>query len=56
MLSCLEGFTAGLAGQRRTWLPLNSAIVATAPLPADVWDEIGWDGAELLGDAAHAYH
>ena len=35
VLSCLEGFTAGLRGQRRTWLPLNSAIVVTAPLPAD---------------------
>ena len=25
-------FTAGLAGHRREWLPMNSAIVATAPL------------------------
>jgi glycine/D-amino acid oxidase-like deaminating enzyme len=55
VLSCLEGFTASLHGQRRTWLPLNSAMVATAPLPADVWDDIGWRDAELLGDVAHAY-
>jgi glycine/D-amino acid oxidase-like deaminating enzyme len=55
VLSCLEGFTAGLRGQRRTWLPLNSAIVVTAPLGADVWSEIGWEGEELLGDWAHAY-
>jgi glycine/D-amino acid oxidase-like deaminating enzyme len=55
VLSCLEGFTAGLRGQRRTWLPLNSAIVVTEPLPPEVWSEIGWQGEELLGDWAHAY-
>jgi glycine/D-amino acid oxidase-like deaminating enzyme len=55
VLSCLEGFTASLPDRRRAWLPLNSAIVATDPLPAAVWAEIGWDGEELVGDAAHAY-
>jgi glycine/D-amino acid oxidase-like deaminating enzyme len=55
VLTCLEGFTASLKGQRRTWLPLNSAMVATAPLPEATWDEIGWQGAELFGDVAHAY-
>jgi glycine/D-amino acid oxidase-like deaminating enzyme len=55
VLSCLEGFTASLRGQRRTLLPLNSAIVVTEPLPQRAWDEIGWSGAELLGDEAHAY-
>ena len=55
VLTCLEGFTASLRGQRRTWLPLNSAIVATAPLPQEAWDQIGWQNAELLGDLAHAY-
>jgi glycine/D-amino acid oxidase-like deaminating enzyme len=55
LLTCLEGFTAGLRGQRRTWLPLNSAMVVTAPLPDEVWASIGWDGAELIGDSANAY-
>jgi glycine/D-amino acid oxidase-like deaminating enzyme len=55
VLSCLEGFTASLRGQRRTWLPLNSAMIATEQLPAGVWDAIGWDGCELMGDMAHAY-
>lgn len=55
VLRCLEGFTAQLPGLRRTWLPMNSAMVATEPLPDSVWDEIGWRGAELLGDEAHAY-
>jgi glycine/D-amino acid oxidase-like deaminating enzyme len=55
VLTCLEGFTASLRRERRRWLPLNSAIVVTEPLPAPVWEQIGWDGAELLGDSAHAY-
>ncbi|WP_439938409.1 NAD(P)/FAD-dependent oxidoreductase [Nocardia sp. N13] len=55
VLRCLEGFTAGLAGHRREWLPMNSAIVVTEPLSAAQWDEIGWEGQELLGDEAHAY-
>ena len=55
VLTCLEGFTASLPQRRRAWLPLNSAIVATDPLPAAVWDAIGWSGEELLGDSAHAY-
>ncbi|HEU4976457.1 MAG TPA: FAD-binding oxidoreductase [Baekduia sp.] len=55
VLTCLEGFTAGLAGQRRTWLPLNSAMIATAPLTAGAWERLGWSGDELLGDEAHAY-
>ena len=55
ILRCLEGYTASVAGQRRTWLPMNSAMVVTEPLPDAVWDEIGWAGAELLGDNAHAY-
>ncbi|ADB52274.1 NAD(P)/FAD-dependent oxidoreductase [Conexibacter woesei] len=55
VLICLEGFTASLRGHRRDWVPLNSAIVATEPLPDDVWEQIGWSGCELLGDNAHAY-
>ena len=50
-----EGFTARLPGERRTWLPMNSSLVVTAPLPAAAWAEIGWAGREVLGDAAHAY-
>ncbi len=55
VLRCLEGYTAGLSGQRRTWLPMNSAMVVTEPLTDAQWDAIGWAGCELLGDLAHAY-
>ncbi|MEU3562752.1 FAD-binding oxidoreductase [Kitasatospora sp. NPDC006786] len=55
VLRATEGFTAGLRGEKRTWLPMNSAMVATEPLPAGFWAEAGWQGRELLGDFAHAY-
>ncbi|GMB79443.1 FAD-binding oxidoreductase [Shinella zoogloeoides] len=55
IIRATEGFTAGLPGHERTWLPLNSAQIVTEPLPEAVWREIGWEGHELLGDAAHAY-
>ncbi len=55
ILRCTEGFTATLPGLRRTWLPLNSAQIATEPLPKSVWDQIGWNGREILGDFANAY-
>ncbi|MFE5615130.1 NAD(P)/FAD-dependent oxidoreductase [Streptomyces sp. NPDC056463] len=55
VLRCTEGFTASLAGQRRTWLPMNSSMIATEPLTDAQWDAIGWHGREALGDMAHAY-
>lgn len=55
ILRCTEGFTASLAGQRRTWLPMNSSMIATEPLSDAQWESIGWEGRETLGDMAHAY-
>ncbi|MGW5868681.1 NAD(P)/FAD-dependent oxidoreductase [Streptomyces sp. NPDC055239] len=55
ILRCTEGFTASLKGQRRTWLPMNSSMIATAPLTDAQWESIGWEGRETLGDMAHAY-
>ncbi|WP_406200850.1 FAD-binding oxidoreductase [Streptomyces sp. NBC_01017] len=55
VLRCTEGFTAGLKGQRRTWLPMNSSMIATEPLSPEQWESVGWAGLETLGDMAHAY-
>ncbi|MDF2810960.1 MAG: hypothetical protein K0S56_1991 [Microvirga sp.] len=55
IIRATEGFTAGLPGEERTWLALNSAQIVTEPLPAALWAEIGWDGHELLGNTAHTY-
>ncbi len=55
IIRATEGFTAGLPGHERTWLPLNSAQIVTEPLPDELWEKIGWKGYEVLGDGAHAY-
>lgn len=55
VLRATEGFTTRLPGLKRRWLPMNSAMIATEPLPAHVWDEIGWQGRETVGDTAHGF-
>ncbi|MEU9170852.1 FAD-dependent oxidoreductase [Streptomyces sp. NPDC048420] len=55
VLRCTEGFTAALKGQKRTWLPMNSSMIATEPLTDEQWAAIGWEGLQTLGDMAHAY-
>ena len=48
-----EGYTPTLDGQRRAVAPVYSLIIATAPLPASVWDEIGLKHRETFNDARH---
>ncbi|MGI5487380.1 NAD(P)/FAD-dependent oxidoreductase [Microtetraspora malaysiensis] len=55
VLRCTEGFTATVPGHHRDWLPMNSSLIVTEPLPPEVWETIGWEGRELLGDMAHYY-
>ena len=46
-----EAFTSTLHGYRRAVAPLSSLMVATEPLPASIWDEIGLAGFETFNDA-----
>ena len=55
VLRATEGFTADLRGEHRTWLPMNSSMIVTEPLPASAWASIGWAGRVTLGDFAHVY-
>lgn len=48
-----EGYTSGLDGERRTLLPLYSLMIATEPLPAEIWSEIGLAGRSTFADARH---
>jgi glycine/D-amino acid oxidase-like deaminating enzyme len=50
-----EGYTASLYGLRRALVPMNSSMVITEPLSAETWEEIGWQGSEVLSDGAHVY-
>lgn len=55
VLRCTEGYTATLPGHRRDWLPLNSAQIATVPLPSEVWQQIGWQGYDLVSDVNNRF-
>jgi len=48
-----EGYTAGLSGYHRTIAPVYSLMIATAPLPDDVWEQIGLAGRPTFGDLRH---
>ncbi|HKC27934.1 MAG TPA: FAD-binding oxidoreductase [Jatrophihabitans sp.] len=48
-----EGYTAQLAGRRRTIAPVYSLIIATEPLPDATWDEIGLAEREVWSDHRH---
>ena len=55
VLRATEGFTPDLARQHRAVLPMNSSMIATERVPAAVWEQLGWNGREVLGDFAHVY-
>ncbi len=48
-----EGYTPGLPGFQRAIAPLYSLMIATEPLPAPVWDEIGLADRPTLTDLRH---
>ena len=54
VIRALEGFTSAVDSPR-LWLPMNSSMLVTAPIPDSVWEQIGWRGAELIGDEAHSF-
>jgi glycine/D-amino acid oxidase-like deaminating enzyme len=45
-----EGFTPSLPGQRRRVIPIYSLMIATEPLPASFWDEVGWSRRQTFSD------
>ena len=55
MLRATEAFTVQQPGERRLFMPLYSLMIATEPLPAAVWDELGWDGRETVSDLRHLF-
>ncbi|BDI22020.1 FAD-binding oxidoreductase [Herbiconiux sp. L3-i23] len=49
----LEAYSATLPKTHRRLLPLYSLMIATEPLPAAVWDEIGIEHGQTFGDYRH---
>jgi glycine/D-amino acid oxidase-like deaminating enzyme len=50
-----EGYASTLPGLRRSVLPLYSLMIATEPLPAAAWEEIGWSGGETMAAGGHLF-
>jgi glycine/D-amino acid oxidase-like deaminating enzyme len=55
VLRTTEAYTTELPGERRRFLPLYSLMIATEPLAAAVWDEIGWSRGETINDQRHLF-
>lgn len=55
VIRATEGYTASLAGLKRCLVPMNSSMIMTEPLDEAMWEEIGWEGRETVGDNANAY-
>jgi glycine/D-amino acid oxidase-like deaminating enzyme len=53
VIRATEAFTAQLPGLRRSFAPVYSLMVATEPLPADVWDRVGLRDRETFTDHRH---
>jgi glycine/D-amino acid oxidase-like deaminating enzyme len=53
VIRATEGYTPRLPGLGRAVVPVYSLIIATEPLPASVWDEIGLAQRETFSDHRH---
>jgi glycine/D-amino acid oxidase-like deaminating enzyme len=53
VVRAIEGYTPSLRGQRRRFIPLYSLMIATEPLAAAAWDEIGLRRRETFADLRH---
>ena len=53
VIRATEGYTPALPGLRRTIAPVYSLMIATQPLPASVWDQIGLSHRATFGDHRH---
>jgi glycine/D-amino acid oxidase-like deaminating enzyme len=53
VIRALEGYTAALPGHRRTLAPVYSLMIATDPLPPEVWERIGLARRETFTDHRH---
>jgi glycine/D-amino acid oxidase-like deaminating enzyme len=53
VIRATEGYTPGLPGHERTVVPVYSLVIATAPLPDSVWDQIGLATRPTFCDLRH---
>lgn len=53
VIRATEAWTTRLPSSRRAVVPVYSLVVATAPLPAAVWDDVGLRGYETFSEHRH---
>jgi glycine/D-amino acid oxidase-like deaminating enzyme len=53
VIRAMEGYTAKLSGYQRTVVPMYSLVVATAPLPDSVLEEVGLATRPTFSDLRH---
>ena len=51
----VEGYGTDIRPRQRTVAPVYSYMVATEPLPASFWDEVGWGNDECVWDGPRMY-
>lgn len=51
VVRAIEGYTPRLPSERRTLIPLHSQMIATEPLPEEMWKEIGLAERETFDDS-----
>ena len=50
VVQAVESFASQMKQTKRSIVPLYSLMVATEPIPAHVWSEIGWSNRETFAD------
>ena len=50
ILRATEGYAASIKGYSRAVMPIYTHVVATEPLPRELWDEVGLHKRETFGD------
>lgn len=53
VVQATEGYTSQLPGQHRNLVPLYSMMIATEPLPDDMWESIGLEHRPTFDDTRH---
>jgi glycine/D-amino acid oxidase-like deaminating enzyme len=53
VIRATEGYTPGLPGQERAIVPVYSLVIATEPLPEQVWVQIGLETRPTFADLRH---
>jgi glycine/D-amino acid oxidase-like deaminating enzyme len=50
VIRCTEGYTRTIPGFPRNLIPMHSSMIATEPLPDELWKEIGLSNRETFSD------